>query len=194
LVTTFVLIAVSGRQRDRYYLLLCPAASLLIGWWYSTLAWRWRARAFAGAWIAVVAGGVVLVTLDTPRFNATTDLRELQAALARAPAPLFAFDVQDLAVSFNLDRPVVNDKNYQTFEARARQGQTGYLIISNRALSTQRLDPCMRRVASGLVTGRPFTVLDPRGCSKGTLAHRADLDARGQGRERPDARSAARPG
>src|SRR5207302_5559144 len=74
LVTAFVLIAVSGRQRDRYYVALCPAAALLIGWSYSTLAWRWRARAFAGACIAVVAGGVVFVTLDTPRFNATTDL------------------------------------------------------------------------------------------------------------------------
>jgi len=165
LVTAFVLIAVSGRQRDRYYLALCPAAALLIGWWYSTLAWRWRAPAFAGACIAVVAGGVVFVTLDTPRFNATTDLHELRAVLARAPADLFAYDLQDLALSFNLDRPVVNDKNYQRFEARARQGQMAYLIISDRALRTQRVDPCMRHIASGLVTERPFTVLDPSGCS-----------------------------
>ena len=176
LVTAFVLIAVSGRQRDRYYLPLCPAAALLIGWLYSTVAWRWRARAFAGACIAVVAGGVVFVTLDTPRFNATTDLRELQAVLARTPADLFAYDLQDLALSFNLDRPVVNDKNYQRFEARARQGQMAYLIISDRALNAQRIDPCMRHVASGLVTQRPFTVLAPRGC----LARRhADPDGGG---------------
>jgi hypothetical protein len=43
------------------------AAALLIGWWYSTLAWRWRAHAFAGVWTAVVAIGAVVVTLDTPR-------------------------------------------------------------------------------------------------------------------------------
>jgi len=85
--------------------------------------------------------------------------------LARAPADLFAYDLQDLALSYNLDRPVVNDKNYQRFEARARQGQMAYLIISDRALRAQRIDPCMRPVASGLVTERPFTVLDPSGCS-----------------------------
>src|SRR5437660_905078 len=79
--TVFVMMAVSGKQRERYYLPLCPAAALLIGWWYSTLAWRGRARAFAGAWIAVVAAGIVLVKLDTPHFNATTDLHALQAVL-----------------------------------------------------------------------------------------------------------------
>jgi 4-amino-4-deoxy-L-arabinose transferase-like glycosyltransferase len=164
LATAFVLVAVSGRQRDRYYLPLCPATALLTGWWYSTLAWRWRARAFAGAWIAVVVGGVGLVTWNTPRFNATTDLRDLRATLARRSVPLFAVDVQDLAVSFNLDRAVVNDRSYRTFAAHAQHGQTGYLIISDRALSAQTIDPCMRRVASGVVTGRPFTVLEPTGC------------------------------
>jgi len=164
LVTAFALIAVSGRQRDRYYLPLCPAAALLIGWWYLTLASRWRARAFAGALVAVVVGGIVFVTLDTARSNATTDVRELRAVLAQEPAPLFSLDLQDLALSFNLDRPVVSVKNYPRFEARARQGEPGYLIISDRALHAQPIDPCLRRIAGGLVTRQPFTVLDPRGC------------------------------
>ncbi len=164
MITAFALIAVSGRQRDRYYLPLCPAMALLIGWWYSTLMWRWRARAFAGVWIAVVAVGAVVVALDTPRFNATTDVRELQAVLARAPALLFAFDLQDLALSFNLDRPVVSDKNYKRFEDRARQGQMGYLIISDRALRGEAVDPCMQPIARGRVTRQPFTVLDPTRC------------------------------
>ena len=164
LATAFVLIAVSGRQRDRYYLPLCPAMALMIGWWYSTLAWRWRARAFATALIVVVVGGAVLVTVETPRFNATTDLRDLRALLARAPAPLFSVDVQELAVSFNTDHPIANDKNYQRFEARAREGQMGYLVISDRALRRQRIDPCLRRVATGVVTGQPFTVLAPTEC------------------------------
>jgi len=167
LATTFVLIAVSGRQRDRYYLLLCPAVALLIGWWYSTLTWRRRAAAFAGAWLAVAAGGLIAVTLETPRFNATTDLGELRAVVARSPAPLFAVDVQDLAVSFNVDRPVVNEKNYQKFAALARQGRPGYLIISDRALGAQPIDPCMHRVATGVVTTQPFAVLDPSGCGAG---------------------------
>jgi 4-amino-4-deoxy-L-arabinose transferase-like glycosyltransferase len=167
LVTVFVLIAVSGRQRDRYYLMLCPATALLLAWWYSTLASRWRARAFAVVWLVVVGGGAVLVSVDTPRFNSTTNLRELEAVLARAPAPLFAFDLQDLALSFNLDRPVVNDKNYHTFESRARRGQKAYLIVSERALRAGHVDPCMRRIANGVVTGRSFTVLDPTACING---------------------------
>src|SRR5712692_893927 len=164
LATVFAIMAVSGNQRERYYLPLCPAAALLIGWWYSTLAWRGRAWAFASAWIAVVAVGAGLVMLSTSHINATTDLRALRAVLAQAPAPLYSFDLQDLALSFNLDRPVVAT-NYQTFEDQVLQGETGYLIISNRALSTQRGDICMRRIATGLVTRRPFTVLDPKGCS-----------------------------
>jgi 4-amino-4-deoxy-L-arabinose transferase-like glycosyltransferase len=167
MATAFALIAVSGRQRDRYYLPLCPAAALLIGWWYSTSVWRWRTRAFAGVWIAVVVGGVVLVTADTRRFNATTDLRELRAVLARMPAPLFSVDLQDLALSFNLDHPVVSDKSYQRFAVRARRGEMGYLIISDRALATQRTDPCMHGIARGVVTRQPFTVLEPQGCAEG---------------------------
>lgn len=166
LATVFAIIAVSGKQRERYYLPLCPAVALLSGWWYSTLAWRWRAPAFAGAWIAVVAVGSALVTADTSRFNDTTDVRALRAVLAQAPAPLFSVDLQDLALSFNLDRPVANDANYQSFVDRARQGETGYLIISDRALRQEPADPCMRRIARGLVTRRPFTVLDPTGCSR----------------------------
>jgi 4-amino-4-deoxy-L-arabinose transferase-like glycosyltransferase len=164
LATAFVLLALSGQQRDRYYLPLCPAVALMIGWWYSTLAWRWRAPAFAAALIAVVASGVAVVTVETPRFNATTDLQKLRSVLARTPGPLFAIDVQDLAVSFNVDRPVMNDKTYRRFEARARQGKPGYLIISDRALRAEAIDPCMRRIATGVVTGQPFTVLEPSGC------------------------------
>ena len=166
LATVFAIMAVSGNQRERYYLPLCPAAALLIGWWYSTLAWRRRAWAFASAWIAVVAVGAGLVTLSTSHINATTDLRALRAVLAQSPAPLFSLDLQDLALSFNLDRPVVNDKNYQRFEDRARQGEMSYLLISDRALRTQPGDPCMRPIARGVVTRQAFTVLDPTGCSK----------------------------
>ena len=79
--------------------------------------------------------GVSPVTSAPP--TATTDLTGLRAVLAQAPLPLLSFDLQDLALSFNLDRPVVNDKNYQSFEHRVRQGEMGYLIISDRALREQ---------------------------------------------------------
>lgn len=172
--TAFVLVAISGRQRDRYYLPLCPPAAVIIGCWYSTLPRRWRARAFAVAWITVVVAGAALVRADTVRFNATTDLRELRAALTQGPATLvpgalLSIDLQDLALSFNLDRAVVNERNYQGFEARARHGESRYLIISDRALAAERVDGCMRRIASGMVTRRAFTALDPRGCGDDTL-------------------------
>ena len=170
LVTVFVLMAASGKQRERYYLPLCPAAALLIGWWSSTLAWRGRARVFAGAWIAVVVTGAVFVELDTPRFNATTDLRALRAVLSQAPGPLYSHDLQDLALSFNLNRAVVNAKSLQRFEARVQQGEMGYLIISDRALAGKPGDPCMRSIARGLVTRQPFTVLDPAGCGSPPLS------------------------
>ena len=127
--------------------------------------WRRRAWAFASAWIAVVAVGAVFVMVSTSRINATTDLRALQAVLAQAPAPLFSFDLQDLALSFNLGRPVVNDKNYQRFEDRARQGEMEYLIISDRALRGQPGNSCIHRIARGSVT-RQLTVLGPTECSK----------------------------
>jgi len=164
LTTVFALMAVSSQQRERYYLPLCPVAALLIGWWYSTLAWRWRARAFAGAWIAVVAVGATVVTLDTPRYNATTDLREVRAVLPPTPTRVFALDLQDLALSFNLDRPVVNCKNYESCVQRVRDGEGRYILISNRLLDQQPRGSCSRRIATGVVTRRPFTVLDPTLC------------------------------
>ena len=166
LTTVFVIMAVSGQQRERYYLPLCPVAALLIGWWYSTLAWRWRARAFVGAWAAVVVVGAVVVTLDTPRYNATTNLRTVRAVLPSSPTRVFALDLQDLALSFNLDRPVVNCKNYQSCEQRVRNGEGGYVLISDRLLEQQPAGSCMRPVATGLVTRRPFTVLDPTQCAQ----------------------------
>jgi len=172
MATVFGIIVVSAQQRQRYYLPLCPAAALLIGWWYSTL-WRWRARAFAGAWIAVAVVGGALVMLATPRYNATTDVTELRAVLEQAPLPVFAFDLQDLALSFNLDRPVMNAKNYQRFEDRVWQGKMEYLVMSDRALRAQPGDPCMRRIARGQVTRQPFTVLDPTDC-RGPAASPSD--------------------
>ena len=92
------------------------------------------------------------------------DLRAVRAVLSEAPAPLYSLDLQDLALSFNLDRPVVNVKTLQRFEDRVRQGEMGYLIIWDRDLATKPRDPCMRSIARGLVTRQPFTVLDPAGC------------------------------
>ena len=60
----------------------------------------------------------------------------------------------------------MNAKSYQRFEDRVRQGKMEYLIMSDRALRAQPGDPCMSRIAWGLVTRQPFTVLDPTGCRR----------------------------
>lgn len=173
LATVFVIIAVSDQQRERYYLPLCPAVALLIGWWYSTLAWRRRALAFAGAWVAVVAIGAVLDTIHTRRFNAATDLGTLRVAPAQAPAPLYAFDVPELVLTFNLDRPVQAIK-YHSFEERVKHGRDGYLIISDRALRSVPHTLCMRRLATGVVNSRPVTVLAKNTCSQSPIAERTE--------------------
>jgi len=68
-----------------------------------------------------------VVTLDTPRYNATSDLRGVRTVLPPAPTRVFALDLQDLALSFNLDRPVVNCKNYASCVQRVRDGEGRYV-------------------------------------------------------------------
>ena len=93
LATVFAILAVSDQQRERYYLPL---------------------------WITAVATGAVVDTIHTRRFNAHTDLAAVRAALGNQPVPIYATDVPELAVTFNLDRPVLVSKNYRFFENRER--------------------------------------------------------------------------
>src|SRR5262249_61263052 len=58
LSAAFVILAISGQQRQRYYLPLCPAGVLLVAWWHSTLRWRWGMGAVATACSAGVSVGV----------------------------------------------------------------------------------------------------------------------------------------
>jgi len=162
LATVFAIIAVSGQQRERYYLPLCPALALLIGWWYSTLVWRRRALAFAVAWVAVVTVGGVVDTIHVRRLNAATDLEALRAALGDRSGVLYATDVPELALTFNLDRPVVGSKSYREFQERAQRD--GRLIISDRALQNIPDRSCMRQVAAGTLDRRPLLLLSTVEC------------------------------
>jgi hypothetical protein len=117
-----------------------------------------------------VAIGAVVVTLDTPRYNATTDLRAVRAILPATPTRIFVGDLQHLALSFNLDRPLQNCKNYRACEARVLEGEGRYLIISDRMLNRPPSDSCLRAVAKGRVTREPFTVLEPECGQQGSGA------------------------
>jgi 4-amino-4-deoxy-L-arabinose transferase-like glycosyltransferase len=162
LATVFAIIAISDQQRERYYLPLCPALALLIGWWCSTLAWTRRAWLFGGAWIAVVATGAVVDTVHTQRFNAHTDLAAVRAALGDRTVPLYATDVPELALTFNLDRPVLVSKSYRFFETRVPAD--GLLIISDRALESVTDRSCMRQLVTGTLDTQPFTLVSKAGC------------------------------
>jgi len=162
LATVFAIIAVSEQQRERYYLPLCPALALLIGWWHSTLAWRRRVWAFAGAWITLVAIGAVVDTIHTRRFNEATDLAAVRAALGNRSVPLYATDVPELALTFNLDHPVLVSKNLRFFQERV--GPDGRLIISDRALAGAPDRSCLRPLARGVLDRQPFTLVIKAGC------------------------------
>ena len=120
----------------------------------------------AGATLKGSIEYAVAVWVATSRLNATTDLRAFRAVLAEAPAPVFAIDLQDLALSFNLDHPVVSAKTVRTFEDRVRAGERAYLVISERAIGQRGVDGCLRPVARGRVTRRHFVVLEPVDCDK----------------------------
>jgi 4-amino-4-deoxy-L-arabinose transferase-like glycosyltransferase len=164
LVTVFAILAVSDQQRERYYLPLCPAVALLIGWWYSTLKGRRRAWVFAGAWITVVVIGAVVDTLHTRRFNAATDLQAPRAALEGRAGPVYAFDVPELALTFNLERPVRVSGNYRYFLERVNPD--GHLIISDRALRKVRDQSCIRHLATGTLDNQPFSLVAKEGCRR----------------------------
>src|SRR5438067_3667693 len=162
LATVFAILAVSDQQRERYYLPLCPAVALLIGWWYSTLAWRRRVWAFAGAWITLVAIGAVIDTIHTRRFNEATDLAAVRAALENRSGPLYATDVPELALTFNLERPVLVSKSLRFF--RDRVAPDGHLIIPDRALAGAPDQSCLRQLARGVLDRQPFTLVIQDGC------------------------------
>lgn len=58
----FVLVALAGEQRFRYYVPVVPPVALLLGWWWAGMAVQHRsARGVAWRWYLAVAGAVVAV-------------------------------------------------------------------------------------------------------------------------------------
>ena len=163
LATVFVILAVSNQQRERYYLPLCPAVALVIGWWYSTFASRRRAWAFVGTWLAVVMVGAGSDAVHTRHFNAATDLDAARAALDGRPGPVYAVDVPELALTFNLNRPVLVSADYRFFQERLPAD--GHLIISDRALADVQDRSCMRQLANGVMDRQAFALVVKTACT-----------------------------
>jgi len=104
-LTVFIVVAVSSRQRWRYYLPLCVPGALLAAAWLGTRpVWRGRyTLAACAVATAILAAGEVYLTA---RDNRRTEFQSLARALDRTPAPVFALEAPELVFSFYLDRPV----------------------------------------------------------------------------------------
>lgn len=104
-LTVFIVVAVSSRQRWRYYLPLCvPGALLTAAWLGSRRVWRrWNTLAVCAVAGAILAAGEVYLTA---RDNRRTEFRSLARALAGVPAPVLALEAPELVFSFYLDRSI----------------------------------------------------------------------------------------
>jgi hypothetical protein len=152
----FVAVALSHRQRWRYYLPLCAPVALLLAAWVRDLRWRWRTRAFAVGWIVVAVGLAVGQTTLTARQNWATDWRAIAEETGRISGPLFALEAPELVFEFYLGLPVLVTPDYQTF---AQRPEARYLLAPDRSVSRFPASARMRAIAGGLIAGRRFVLL-----------------------------------
>ena len=149
----FSAVAVSQRQRCRYYLPLSPPVALLLAAGFHQLRWRWRSAAFASVWITSAAG---LMSAITARQGRMTDWQAIGQEVGKRPEPLFALGAAEIVFGFYLDRPVFGTPDYQTF---ARAPAPCYLLAPARAVARLSDEGQVREVAEGLVGGRHFVLL-----------------------------------
>src|ERR1700730_4797293 len=83
----FVAVALSHRQRWRYYLPLCAPVALLLAVWVRGLRWCRGTQAFAVAWVVVAVGLAIGQTTLTARHTRGADWRALFRAAGRSPGP-----------------------------------------------------------------------------------------------------------
>jgi len=156
LAAVFVLVALSHRQRWRYYLPLCSPAALLVAVWLASLRWRWRTEAFVATWLVVAMGFITGQVTVTTRQARTTDWGQIAAEATKTPGALFALGAPEIVFEFYLDTPVRVARDYATF---ARRPEATDLLIPARKLSELPQLPELRQVADGLVAGQPFALL-----------------------------------
>ena len=152
----FVAVALSHRQRWRYYLPLCAPVALLLAAWVRDLRWPRRTQAFAVAWIVVAVGLAIGQTALTARQSRATDWRAFAPEAGRIPGPLFALDAPELVFQFYLARPVLVTPDYQTF---AQTPGARYLLAPERSESRLPASDHLRALAVGPIAGRRFVLL-----------------------------------
>jgi len=156
LAAVFVLVALSHRQRWRYYLPLCTPAALLVAVWLANLRWRWRTEAFVATWLVVAMGFVTGQVTVTARQARSTDWRQIAVEATKTRGALFALGAPEIVFEFYLDTPVRVTRDYATF---ARRPDATDLLIPSRKLSELPSLPELRQVADGRVAGQSFALL-----------------------------------
>jgi 4-amino-4-deoxy-L-arabinose transferase-like glycosyltransferase len=152
----FVLVALSHRQRWRYYLPLCTPAALLVAAWLDSLQWRWRTEAFVATWLVVAMSFVTGQVTVTARQARSTDWGHIAAEATKTRGALFALGAPEIVFEFYLDVPVRVTRDYATF---AHHADATDLLIPARKRSELPQLPELRQVAEGLVAGQPFALL-----------------------------------
>jgi len=153
--TAFVLVAISERQRWRYYLPLVPPVALLVAAWYHRLpARRWTtitATACLGVVVVALAVGGRYEARKRERLTAIHDVvRELRTA----PAPTFAIDSPDIVFDYYADHPVIPLTEYGPFQ---RAPGPAYLIAPAAARAVPA--SLARLAVEARVNGQKFVLL-----------------------------------
>lgn len=152
----FVAVALSHRQRWRYYLPLCAPVALLLAAWVRDLRWPRRTQAFAVAWVVVVVGLAIGQTALTVRHNRATDWQAFAEEAGKISGPLFALDAPELVFQFYLARPVLVAPDYEAF---AQTAKARYLLAPERSVSRLPVSDHLRALAVGPIAGRRFVLL-----------------------------------
>jgi 4-amino-4-deoxy-L-arabinose transferase-like glycosyltransferase len=152
----FVAVALSHRQRWRYYLPLCAPVALLLAAWVRDLRWPRRTQAFAVAWVVVVVGLAIGQTALTVRHNRATDWQAFAEEAGKISGPLFALDAPELVFQFYLARPVLVAPDYEAF---AQTAKARYLLAPERSVSRLPVSDHLRALAAGPIAGRRFVLL-----------------------------------
>lgn len=152
----FVAVALSHRQRWRYYLPLCAPVALLVAVWVRDLRWPRRMQAFAVIWVVLAVVLAIGQTALTARQNRATDWQAFAPEAGRIPGALFALDAPELVFQFYLTRPVLVTPDYQTF---ARTAEARYLLAPERSASHLPASDHLRALAAGPIAGRRFVLL-----------------------------------
>jgi 4-amino-4-deoxy-L-arabinose transferase-like glycosyltransferase len=152
----FILVAISHRQRWRYYLPLCVPVALLLAAWGASLQWRWRRAVFASTCLVAATGlavGQVVVTARATRMN---DWQAISREALRTPGPMFALEAPEIVLEFYLNRPILATADSGTF---VRRLGAAYLWVPERLLVRLALPEDVHVMADGRVAGRRFVLL-----------------------------------